>query len=131
MVLFKASTRCMIAPDLIEMNQMKSKQIKLRCYAELKNGQWTAVCIDLCLAAQADSCKQATESLKEIVDEFLYDITEGEDKNYATQLISRKAPLHQRIKYHGFKLLNSFHRAKNFCKIDIGKTIPTSLIHSH
>ncbi|MFJ2456889.1 hypothetical protein ACIOWK_35340 [Pseudomonas protegens] len=79
---------------------MKPVQFLLRGYAEHKDGVWQAFCIDLCLAAQGDSREEVIQKLHEQTYDYLKDIFEGEDYPYASQLLTRKAPLMQRIKYH-------------------------------
>ena len=75
------------------------KSLIFRCYAKKEGSQWVAVCIDLSLAAQADSCNEATEKLElmmlSYVDEAL-----GVHSAYSKQLLSRKAPLPQILFYY-------------------------------
>ena len=48
---------------------MKAPELILRCYLKKRDGQWVAVCIDLCLAAQADTASEARRRLEaQIVD---------------------------------------------------------------
>lgn len=92
---------------------MKTNDLLLRCYGEHKDNQWSVVCIDLCLAAQADTLNEAKEKLNSMMVEYIDDCLNGEDQEYAYDLLNRKAPLEQFAKYYWFKVLISFGRIKN------------------
>ncbi len=83
---------------------MKIKNLILRCYAERKDGQWTAVCVDLSLAAQDEDFKCAASKLNSMIDSYLNDAIRGVDKEYIYQLLTRKAPVSLRLKYHYVRL---------------------------
>jgi hypothetical protein len=84
---------------------MQSQTLMLRCYAEQESKCiWVAVCIDLCLAAQGESCGEAQRLLNSQIDCYVFDAVFGEDQKYADQLLNRKAPLKQRFKYHLIRL---------------------------
>jgi len=84
---------------------LKPRDLILRCYAEHKNGQWQAFCLDLCLAAQADTFNEARRKLSDMIPDYLEEALEGEDKTYAGQLLSRKAPLFSWIRYFRLRLV--------------------------
>ena len=72
-----------------------------RCYVEQKGESlWVAVCIDLCLAAQAESCQEAREKLEAQITDYVFDAIKGADQAHADRLLNRKAPLLYRLKYH-------------------------------
>lgn len=74
-------------------------QKALRCYVKKENTQWVAVCIDLSLAAQANSSKEAISKLESMIQTYIEEAL-GKHKEYAEQLLSRKAPLSQRFFYY-------------------------------
>nr|VFK56837.1 MAG: hypothetical protein BECKTUN1418F_GA0071002_10964 [Candidatus Kentron sp. TUN]VFK60763.1 MAG: hypothetical protein BECKTUN1418D_GA0071000_11345 [Candidatus Kentron sp. TUN]VFK63860.1 MAG: hypothetical protein BECKTUN1418E_GA0071001_10933 [Candidatus Kentron sp. TUN] len=78
---------------------MHTTELLLRCYTENKDHQWHAFCIDLNLAAQGDTVGEVREKLSSMIREYVYDATVGEHKEYADQLLNRKAPVSFRIKY--------------------------------
>jgi predicted RNase H-like HicB family nuclease len=79
---------------------MNPDQLRLRCYAEEQGPcLWVAVCIDLCLAAQGETYKEARRKLDSQIDRYVEEAFTI-DRAYFDQLIPRKAPLRQRIKYH-------------------------------
>lgn len=79
---------------------LKAEKLVLRCYATCKNGQWTAVCIDLSLAAQSDSLRDAKHRLDAQIRSYINDALVGPDNRYAHQLLKRKAPLSQIAHYY-------------------------------
>ena len=97
------------------VDAMRPNQLLLRCYARKQGRLWSAVCIDLSLAAQADSFEAARDKLDAQIREYLHDALVGEDRGSARMLLSRKAPLEQRLTYHMIgasqKLRAFFHTA--------------------
>ena len=80
---------------------MNANDLLLRCYAEQeRDGVWVAVCIDLCLATQGESYDEVRRQLQEQIEGYLYDALVGDDRDYAHQLLTRKAPLRLRLRYH-------------------------------
>ncbi|KXS32533.1 MAG: hypothetical protein AWT59_1366 [Candidatus Gallionella acididurans] len=92
---------------------MKPNNLLLHCYAEKSGEQWQVFCLDLSLAAQGDSFKEARIKLDSMVESYLQDALVGEDKEYADQLLNRKAPLRQWIKYYFFRLIFLIFSTKN------------------
>ena len=89
----------------------------LRCYANKRGDQWQAICIDLCLAVQGDSFQEARQKLESMMLEYVYDALAGEDREFADQLLNRKAPFSQVATYYGIKLLHFF----GFCRDGLHK----------
>lgn len=86
---------------------MKPTDLLLRCYAEQKDGYWQAFCLDLCLAAQGDSPDEVQHKLADMICEYVSDAIEGEDREFAAELLNRRAPLRFWMKYYVFWLLLS------------------------
>lgn len=78
---------------------LRPAQLILRCYAERQGEQWVALCLDLTLAAQAETFDDARAKLEAMIVEYVYDAVAGEDKAHAAELLSRKAPLPYWLKY--------------------------------
>ena len=87
---------------------MKPRQLLLRCMAQQRDNQWQAFCLDFDLAAQADTLDEAKRKLELQVEEYVYDALAGEDRQYADQLLTRRAPLSLWAQYYGFGLLKKF-----------------------
>ena len=91
---------------------MTKNQLLLRCYAKYEEGQWLAFCLDFDLAAQADSFEEAKTKLENMIKAYVFDALVGEDKDYAQQLLFRKAPLLEWLKYDFYLAINRFIHAR-------------------
>lgn len=91
---------------------MKPTQLILRCYAHKLDNQWEAFCIDLCLASQAESYEAAKKKLDEQIMAYVHEALTV-DREYAAQLLSRKAPLKQMFTYHLYNTLKHVGMARN------------------
>lgn len=69
----------------------------LRCMAYQQNGVFVAACLDLSLAAQADTMPEAMSKLDAQVRDYLEEAFS--EPAYTKQLLNRKAPLSMWIKY--------------------------------
>jgi hypothetical protein len=65
--------------------------LTVRCFVEPKNGQWQAFSLEFGLAAQADSMEDAKRSLDHMISSYVHDALVGEDREYAHELLSRRA----------------------------------------
>jgi hypothetical protein len=81
---------------------MKAKDLILRCFVKQDGDQWVAVCIDLCLAAQSETMDEAKQKLESMVHSYIEEALDT-DREYAAQLLSRKAPFSQVMYYHWLK----------------------------
>lgn len=100
------------------------KQITLRAYAKKEGSHWVAVCIDLSLAAQANSSSEAINKLESMMASYVNEAL-NLHKDYASQLLSRKAPLSQRLTYYKILFLckaHTFFRKNNHNNNSNGKT---------
>ena len=57
------------------------------------------------LAAQGESCGDAKKRLDRMIHSYLYDALVGKDKAHQEELLKRRAPLYQRLKYQIFATL--------------------------
>lgn len=87
---------------------MKAPDLVLRCYAKRDGDQWVAVCIDLCLAAQADSFAEARAALDAQVVSYVEEALTV-DRASAYELLNRKAPVSQRLEYWFIRLMYGAH----------------------
>lgn len=90
---------------------MRPDQLILRCLAERSGDQWQAFCLDLNLAAQADSAKEVKAKLEAMVSSYLYDALVGEDREHAVDLLARKAPAEIWFKFY---LLRARSKVRKF-----------------
>jgi predicted RNase H-like HicB family nuclease len=89
---------------------MNPRQLIIKCYAKQQEGQWVAVCLDFCLATQGESLEEAKRKLEEQI--YFYVDEALQDKEYGSQLLSRRAPLSSWIEYYFIRLTNLiYHQA--------------------
>jgi hypothetical protein len=79
---------------------MKACKLTVRCYAEPKHDQWQAFCLDFDLAVQGDNFPEVKAKLEAQIVEYVNDALIGEDREYAHELLKRRAPWHMYAKYH-------------------------------
>jgi hypothetical protein len=90
---------------------MKPGDLVLRCYAIERGEKWSAFCVDLSLAAQGDSFDQARHKLEVQIAEYVTDAMTI-DKEHAEYLLTRKAPMSQRLMWHWLRACSVFHALK-------------------
>jgi hypothetical protein len=78
---------------------MKSEQLILKCYVEPEEGAWVAVCLDFNLAAQAESSDAARRKLEAMILSYVREALTV-DREYADQLLTRKAPWPAWVRYY-------------------------------
>jgi hypothetical protein len=99
-------------------------KLVLRCYAKKEQGKWQAFCLDLCLAAQADTFEEAKVKLKGMIASYVYDAVAGADREHASYLLSRRAPLIYRLKYHTYVALRTIGALQNSVRRAFLEVIP-------
>jgi hypothetical protein len=105
---------------------------KLHCYAIKEGNQWTACCLDFTLAAQADSFEHAKAELETIIKEYVYDAVEGSQKEYQEQLLKRKAPYSEWVKYYYYAALHKLLKTKDGIHRLFDEPMPKiKVLHAH
>lgn len=80
---------------------MKSFPLVLRVYGEKRNGQWSLICLDFNLAAQAETLDGAKHSLQSQIVSYLQDALDGGvDADHADYFLHRRAPLKYWVKFY-------------------------------
>ena len=92
---------------------MNSRDLILRCYVKEEEGVWVAVCLDLNLAAQAESSKEARTKLESMISSYVSEALTT-DAQYADQLLTRSAPLSEWAKYYYYRVLDAWHKNHHF-----------------
>lgn len=98
----------------------------IRCYMVKEDSQWIGVCIDFCLAVQADSIDEVKEKLIEQIKDHASDIFHAwssGNMEQARYLSERKAPVSQQIKYFIIKSLYHLHQLKTMLSLDLPSSI--------
>ncbi len=92
---------------------MNSRDLILRCYVKQEEGAWVAVCLDLNLAAQADSQKEVREKLEAMISTYVNEALTT-DAQYADQLLTRRSPWPEWAKYYCYRTLDAWHKSPQF-----------------
>lgn len=96
---------------------MKPSDLVLHCYAERKNNQWQAFCLDLTLASQSDTPEEAIAKLRAQIVDYVDEALTGEDVEHFDDLILRRAPLRYWMKYYCYQALVKLHQARSVVKL--------------
>lgn len=83
---------------------LKDDLFLVRIYGEKHGDTWALVSLDFGLAAQGKTVQEALSRLDEQIKEYIYDATVGEDKEFGSELLSRKAPFEFFLKYYWFNI---------------------------
>lgn len=79
-------------------------RLVVRCFAEQSGNQWQAFSLEFGLAAQAESLAAVKVKLEGQIEDYLRDALCGQDREYAPQLLSRRAPIFVYAKYYLFAI---------------------------
>lgn len=79
---------------------MRPNTLILRCFAEKIGDQWQAFCLDFDLAVQGNSFRDVRKRLDAMIRDYVRDALVGEDRDYADQLLRRRAPLSLWLRYY-------------------------------
>lgn len=112
---------------------IRTRNLMLRCYANKHNEQWQAFCIDLSLAAQGDSLPEVKQKLENMIQDYVYDALAGEDREFADSLLNRKAPFKQIAVYHLIGLMQKIGCLKDgFHELfkEVAPLVPQRHIHA-
>lgn len=101
---------------------MKAPDLVIRCYVKRSRDQWVAVCVDLCLAAQADTQREAKEKLVAQIHSYVEEALTV-DRDFADELLNRKAPMRQRMEYLFILAAHKVH----WLRTSIGQVFKTIL----
>lgn len=93
---------------------MTLQNLFIRCYAYKTGDLWVAVCIDLSLAAQADSLGEVRAKLAGQINDYVRSAL-NEDREHADYLLNRKSPPIDRCIYHSLNILAKLHLFKERC----------------
>jgi hypothetical protein len=91
---------------------MNTKPFLLRFYGEKIDGQWSVLCLDISLAAQADTLPEARRLLNAQIESYFRDIFGGAgalDAEHAERLLKRRAPLKYWVKFYVLRFLARLH----------------------
>jgi len=79
----------------------------LHCYAEGRDGEWEAICLDLDIAVQGQSFEEVFTSLQEAISLYLESVGDLRPQEQQS-LLYRSAPLSVRLKFLGHAVRGLF-----------------------
>ena len=101
----------------------------LRCYGyKDKRGKWYGVCLDLNLAAEADTADALKKKLSEMIGSYINTTLDTEDQASIPSLLRRRAPLMDWI-YYGLICINNYIREIPD-KMTFDEIIPFKLVYN-
>jgi len=110
-------------------NAMRPVDLVLRCYGYRdRAGKWYGVCLDLNLAAQADSQQELVDKLNLIIRSYVESVLDTEDQESIPALLRRRAPLSDWVRYYLYKALVFIRRFPD--NFTFQEHIPFHLAHS-
>lgn len=112
-------------------SKFKPGQMVLRCFAEQKGAVWQAFCLDINLAVQGESLHEVKLKLQNQIAEYLYDALAGEDRQYADQLLTRRAPASIWIRYYCLKAISQVINAHNGIREFFNEVMPLTVKYHH
>jgi hypothetical protein len=80
--------------------------LSLRCFSKKDEDQWVSICIDLDLAAQAETQKESRKKLESMIRTYVREAYTCHSK-YKEQLLNRKAPFSMILEYYKIAVLKS------------------------
>lgn len=93
------------------MTTIRPSELKVRCYAEREApGVWVAICLDFDLAAQGETFEEAKGKLDAMIDDYVREAWDGEDRPYADALLNRRAPLRYWLRFWWFAFRRRIRR---------------------
>ena len=111
------------------MADIPISNLVLRCYGhKTKADKWYGVCIDLNIAAEASTPDQLKKKLNDQINSYIDAVLDTDDHDSIPELLSRKAPIQDRLKYHSIKSVISIRKLKD--KLIFKELIPFHLPHA-
>lgn len=86
---------------------MTPQTLTVRCMAWQESGVWVAVCLDFALAVQGDSPQDVRAKLHEQIADYV-DEALTIDAAHAEELLARRAPLRDRLRYAAWKVASQW-----------------------
>lgn len=88
------------------MANISPSKFVLRCYGHRKrNGRWYGVCLNLNLAAEAETREEIKKKLCDMIVSYIETVMDTDDHDSIPALLERRAPAIDWIKYYRIKLL--------------------------
>ena len=111
------------------MAEIHPHKLVLRCYGhQTGEDRWYGVCLELNLAAEADSPDELKQKLYEMIISYVETVLDTDDKESIPSLLTRRAPLKDWLKYYWYNSLISIMNIPG--NLTFKESIPFHLAHS-
>lgn len=109
------------------MSEISPDKLVLRCFGhKTEKGNWFGKCIELNIAAEAESVEELESKLYDMITSFFRTVYETDDHKSIPALLKRRAPISDYLKYHFIKFLVSIMRfSKKYTQFN--ESIPCSV----
>ena len=104
----------------------KNRRI-LHCYGKRKDGKWFGVCLELNLAAEADSFIELKSEINSMISSYIEAVCDTDDKASIPRLLNRRAPLLDWLQYYSICALLSIADLPD--KMAFNEIVPFKLAH--
>jgi hypothetical protein len=78
---------------------MQTRTLLLRCYGFYRDGQWHGLCLDLDIAAQADTPQALRQKLAAMIESYVETVLDTDDKASIAALLDRRASVQDWLRY--------------------------------
>lgn len=96
------------------MADVHTYDLVLRFYGhKVVGNKWRGICLDLNIAAEADTKKELQEKLTHMILSYIETAIDTDDQDSIPDLLTRKAPFYDWSKYYVFKSLKSIKGLRN------------------
>jgi hypothetical protein len=109
---------------------MKPIDLILRCYGYRKGNKWIGVCVDLDIAAEADSLDDLKNKLNSMIHSYVETVCDTEDKSSIPYLIKRRSPLPDWFRYYLTVALCRIANRKRDDRRAFDEMLPFHIAHS-
>ena len=93
------------------MAKFKPSDLVLRCYGhQVKGGRWYGVCLNLNLAAEAESLEGLRKKLHDMIGSYIETVLDTNDADSIPTLLSRRAPFFDWVTYYFIRLIISIRK---------------------
>jgi len=112
------------------MTNLSPSRLVFNCYArKKKRGGWYGVCLELNLAAEADSPNELKKELNSMIVSYIETVLNTKDHDSIPALLERRAPLLDWIKFYWIKALITINNLPG--DFTFKQAIPFHLAHNH
>ena len=89
---------------------MKPETLVLGCYARRTGKRWYGVCLDLNLAAEADTFEELRAKINGMIVSYIDTVLDTDNRESIPELLCRRAPLRDWLIYYAIKTGNTIRR---------------------